>query len=61
MNIEIIVVGQLETNCYILHNNKRETVIIDPGGDSQNIIDKINRLRLNPLSIILTHGHYFIN
>lgn len=58
MNIERIVVGQLETNCYILHNNKRETVIIDPGGDSQNIIDKINKLMLNPLSIILTHGHY---
>ncbi|MCG2712957.1 MAG: MBL fold metallo-hydrolase [Candidatus Omnitrophica bacterium] len=56
---EAIVVGVLDTNCYVLAGNKsREAVVIDPGADADNIsaVLKRNGLKLN--SIILTHGHF---
>ena len=57
--IEPIVVGDLETNCYVLAGNgSNEAVIIDPGADADKIraVLKRNGLKLN--SIILTHGHF---
>lgn len=58
MIIERIVVGQLETNCYILADEKtKEAVIIDPGDSYSKIQKKIDKLGLKPLCVINTHGH----
>lgn len=54
MNIKIIVVGQLETNCYILENDD-ECIIIDPGAEPIKIDQQINK---NLIGIIITHYHY---
>ena len=56
MKIEKIVVGPLETNCYLVWDGG-EGVIIDPGGDSEEIISKIERAAWRPVFILLTHGH----
>ena len=45
------------TNCYIIKDKLGNCIIIDPGFDSDKIIDKVNELKLNVLSVILTHGH----
>lgn len=55
--IKRIIVGHIETNCYIYYKENSDCVIIDPGGDEHKIIAKIQKLNLNPLGIILTHGH----
>jgi len=56
--IKKIVVGELETNCYLLYNEeKKEGVIIDPGAESNKILNEINKLNLKILYIINTHGH----
>lgn len=53
-----IVVGQLQTNCYLLvDNNSNTCAIIDPGADYKKIKDYIDRKKLKPLFIINTHGH----
>ena len=59
MLIKTLPVGMLETNCYIVTDeDTRECAIIDPGGDSNTILDYIESNKLNPAVIILTHGHF---
>ncbi|NLN76552.1 MAG: MBL fold metallo-hydrolase [Armatimonadetes bacterium] len=55
---ERIVVGPLETNCYVVWDTDSLcAVIIDPGGDSDSIRRCIGSNNLNVQLILLTHGH----
>lgn len=59
MLIKTLPVGHLETNCYIVTDEKTlECAIIDPGADSNIILDYIESNRLIPRAIFLTHGHF---
>jgi hydroxyacylglutathione hydrolase len=56
---EMLTVGPLETNCYVLGDEKsKEAVVIDPGGDFEEIEGELKKLRLKVKYIILTHGHF---
>ncbi|SDC22448.1 Glyoxylase, beta-lactamase superfamily II [Desulfurella multipotens] len=57
MEIETLVVGVLETNCYIVHDNK-QAIIIDPGSDAKKIIKIIEEKNLQPKLIVNTHYHF---
>jgi len=35
-----------------------EAIVIDPGGDAGRIIDLLDRMKLRPVSIVHTHGHF---
>jgi len=53
-----IVVGPLQTNCFIINCiETSEAVIIDPGGDAEKIIETVENHDLNPVLIVSTHGH----
>lgn len=59
MILGIIPVGLLAANCYILGcEETKEGVIIDPGGDEEKLISKIEKSGLKIKYIILTHGHF---
>ena len=59
MLIKTLPVGMLETNCYIVTDeDSKKCVIIDPGADSNTILDYIESNRLSPAAIFLTHGHF---
>ena len=59
MKVETLVVGQLQTNCYIVWDEKsQKAVIIDPADDADYIIRKIQDLQLKPKYILATHGHF---
>lgn len=54
-----IVVGDLETNCYIVLDDARKTVlIIDPGAQTARITEVLQEQKLQPTEIVLTHSHY---
>lgn len=53
MDIKIIPVGYLETNCYILENDA-EALIIDPGDEPLKIDRELNK---KLIGIIITHYH----
>ena len=54
-----LVVGQLQTNCYIVADNKEgEAIIIDPGDDAEYIQNALRDLNVSPQQIIATHGHF---
>lgn len=57
MRIETLIVGPLDVGCYILMNENNEAVIIDPGGDADEILKFIKKHKLQPRYLINTHGH----
>lgn len=59
MIIEKEIVGMIHTNCYFLiDENTKDLVIVDPGFDSDRLSQKIEEENLNLKFIILTHGHF---
>ncbi|MBU5439645.1 MBL fold metallo-hydrolase [Tissierella sp. MSJ-40] len=58
MKILRIPAGIYAANCYIIYpEDKKEGIVLDPGGDVEDIIAAIDRNDLNIKYIILTHGH----
>jgi len=58
MKYEMVVVGALETNCYLVYcEETMECAVVDPGADPEKIIQKIGELGLMPGILINTHGH----
>ena len=58
MKYELVVVGALETNCYLVYDEEtRECAVIDPGADPEKIIATIADLELKPVIVLNTHGH----
>lgn len=49
--------GELGTNCYIVYKNSR-ALIIDPGAESERVINFLNEKQLTPEAIVLTHAHF---
>ena len=49
--------GALETNCYLLYNDK-EAVAIDPGGDPGEVLDFLSQKKLKLSCILNTHLHF---
>jgi hydroxyacylglutathione hydrolase len=53
-----LVVGPLETNCYVIWDARsHEAAIIDPGGDKVAISDCVASNHLRVKYVLLTHGH----
>jgi len=58
VKIEWIVVGPLETNCFLVYSeNNSECVIVDPGAEPDKIIKGVREYKLKPVMIVNTHGH----
>jgi glyoxylase-like metal-dependent hydrolase (beta-lactamase superfamily II) len=59
MILEIIKVGPMQVNCYILASESGgQAIIIDPGDDVFKIRSVLDRHKLKPAMVINTHGHY---
>ena len=51
-------VGMLATNCYLAVNEElKEGVIVDPGADSETIMEMVEGAGVKVVAILLTHGH----
>jgi len=58
LKVETIPVGYIGTNCHIVYcDETAEAFVVDPGGDPQLIIKKIESLAIKPIAILITHGH----
>ena len=59
MEVKVLQVGPIGTNCYILENEKaRAAAIIDPGDEAGRILQVIEDDGVDVKYILLTHGHY---
>ena len=58
-SIRRVVVGDMETNCYIVKNrNSSDACVIDPGGNLTMIQDALHQMGAKCRLILLTHGHF---
>lgn len=57
LNIKRFVLGNIESNCYILYDNQK-AIIIDPGFKSDELKAFIKNEQLKIDGIYLTHGHF---
>lgn len=58
MKYELVIVGALETNCYLVYCEKSQScAIIDPGAEPEKIFAAVAELELKPTILLNTHGH----
>jgi len=59
MQIDRLILGDYQTNCYVLRADRRSTrcLIIDTGLDAGEMVDYLGDHELDPVAVVLTHGH----
>jgi hydroxyacylglutathione hydrolase len=55
--IHALVVGRLQTNCYIIES-KGHALIVDPGDEPERILRFVKDLNVTPIQILATHTHF---
>lgn len=59
MKIDRLILGDFQTNCYVVRaeESSSDCLVVDAGLDAEELLDLLARHRLNPVAVILTHGH----
>jgi glyoxylase-like metal-dependent hydrolase (beta-lactamase superfamily II) len=58
MKFESVIVGPLETNCYLVYcPESLECAVVDPGAEPSKIFRLIAQNNLRPAILLNTHGH----
>lgn len=56
--IQTVVSSPFEENAFIVHlKGKTDCFVVDPGLEPDKIVDLIKREELNPVAVLITHGH----
>ena len=58
MKYQRVPLGPLQTNCYIIENDKKECLIVDPGEEGRKLIQLLEQRKLTPVAVLLTHAHF---
>ena len=58
LRVELVVVTPFQQNCSVIWCSETlEGAVVDPGGDTEQIVAKINQHKIKVTQILLTHGH----
>lgn len=57
MQVELLPVTAFAQNCSLVWDEEKNAAIIDPGGDVEKILNRVEALGLKVQGIFLTHGH----
>src|SRR5690348_16866595 len=55
--VQALVVGQLQTNCYIVKSGS-EAIVVDPGDEPERILRFIKDIDARAIRIVATHTHF---
>lgn len=59
LKVTVVPVTPIQQNCSIVAcTATNRAAIVDPGGDVANILEAIEKLKVMPERILLTHGHF---
>ncbi len=59
IKFEVLVLGQLETNCYLVWDEEtKDGLVIDPADDGVGISEELNNKGINLVGVVMTHGHF---
>lgn len=57
MRIQTFRLGELQTNCYLVSEDK-DCILIDPADDASFLLEEISRQNLQLHGMLATHGHF---
>jgi len=59
MKIDHLILGAFETNCFVLRSaeSAEDCLIIDTGLQAGKLVNFLEQNNLNPIAVVLTHGH----
>jgi hydroxyacylglutathione hydrolase len=52
------ITGPIETNTYLVGNDRGKCLIVDPASGCGELIKKISKENLGPEAVVLTHSHF---
>jgi hydroxyacylglutathione hydrolase len=58
MEYKKIVTGQLEVNTYVVPRANGDCLVIDPSDHCRDVVNYLQKEKLRPIAILLTHGHF---
>lgn len=58
MQIHQLVLGELDTNCYVVSDASQKTLVIDPADDAEQILAFVKSQGLKVAAVVLTHAHF---
>ena len=58
MQINKLVLGAYQENCYVVvDEDSKDALIIDPGDEAEELVKHLRKMNINLKYILLTHGH----
>ena len=59
MKIDRLVIGDFQTNCYVVRRDESATdcLVIDTGLEAEEMVAFLEQHQLTPVAVVLTHGH----
>jgi hydroxyacylglutathione hydrolase len=58
--VDRFALGPLQANCYVVRADgpAPDGVVVDPGGEAQELLLQLERLNMTCAAILVTHGHF---
>ena len=56
MIVKRFITNELAANCYVVHSGS-DAIVVDPGGESQEVLNYLQEQSLNVIALVNTHGH----
>lgn len=59
MKIDCLVLGEYETNCYVVRSGEAasDCLVVDPGLGAEELIAFLDERKMTAVAAVLTHGH----
>ncbi len=58
MTLRTLCLGELDTNCYIVWDDNRIAMIVDPADEAEKILSVIREESVTVAAVVLTHAHF---
>lgn len=58
MKIKTLLLGNMQTNCYVVSDDNKHCFVVDPGANGRKVVNYINANELILDAVLLTHGHF---
>ncbi|WP_279155218.1 MBL fold metallo-hydrolase [Thomasclavelia cocleata] len=58
MKVKTLILGNIQTNCYVVSSDDKHCFIVDPGANGKKVLNYLNENEFVLDAILLTHGHF---
>lgn len=58
MTLRTLSLGELDTNCYVMWDENRVGMIVDPADEAEAILSLVEHEGLDIQAVVLTHAHF---